>query len=172
MWYFWHRSIPAPVTVPMDVLVMSLGMLRRNISRRFIIIITSRECPTHASPSRCSADSWQRGSDYQEEGSVESQNYVRKRLTKKECFKTFTEDRDYWMSDGNEFQRRDALTRNVQTLCTQKMPSMTRSIVYNGSLHCILKHCCVAFWLLTSAPLKLRPYGTIQIYLLLLLLFF
>ena len=26
------------------------------------------------------------------EGAVESQNYVRKRLTKKECFKTLTED--------------------------------------------------------------------------------
>ena len=41
-------------------------------------------------------------------------------MTKKECFKTLTEDGplerdgDDWISDGNEFQRSDAATGNVR----------------------------------------------------------
>jgi len=33
--------------------------------------------------------------------------YLKRRLTKKECFKTLTENGDDWMSDGNELQRSD-----------------------------------------------------------------
>ena len=48
-------------------------------------------------------------------GAVESQNCVRKRLAKKECFKTLTGRKgDDWMSDGNELQRSDAATGNVR----------------------------------------------------------
>jgi len=49
------------------------------------------------------------------EGAVESRDYVRRRSTKKECFKTSTEDGDDWMSDGNELRRSDdAATGNVR----------------------------------------------------------
>ena len=46
---------------------------------------------------------WQNYYDVHE-GTVESQNCVRERTTKKECFETLTEDRDHWMSDTSELQ--------------------------------------------------------------------
>ena len=48
---------------------------------------------------------------------MKSQIYARKRLTRKECLETLTEDgqrRDDWMSDGNNLQRSDAATGNVR----------------------------------------------------------
>ena len=56
--------------------------------------------------------------DYEvHEGAVESQNRVRKRLTKRNvlrCRRKTCRDGDDWMSAGNELQRSDAATGNVR----------------------------------------------------------